>query len=66
MGNWRKLLWRLWLVFGGLWVLVFMVVAYNNWDKEGAALIVIMGLLAPLVVLAIGRALVWAIDGLRD
>ena len=70
MGNWRKMLWRFWVLASALW-LGFMTVAallfegselsrMVFWDKAAFML------LPPLVVLALGRAMVWVVDGLME
>lgn len=71
MGNWRKMLWRLWIVVTVPWTLFmgfFMVLNGPEMVSNGLEAVVgfVLVALVPLVILALGRCIVWAIDGLRE
>ena len=64
--NWRKMLWRLWIFFSVPWVLGFGATAVIS-DASGELLYFgLMALLVPLGFLALGRSLIWVIDGLKE
>ncbi len=52
MKNWHKMLWRLWIVASVPWIFVIGVGAVNA-DRNGMLFFGLVGLLPPLVVLAI-------------
>jgi len=57
------MLWRLWIVVTVPWTLLAGYVGLSGLDDWGAVASVAW---VPFVILALGRGIVWAIDGLRE
>jgi hypothetical protein len=64
MGNWRKFFWRLWIIATVPWAL-FVGFFWVTGNEEFSVFVEI-GLGVPLVILVLGRGIVWAIDGLKE
>ena len=64
MDNWRKLLWRLWIIATVPWILLWGLASLFSPLDFGIAASV--GLGVPLVNLVLGRCIFWAMDGLKE